>query len=195
MLWHRPSHGGGPDWVTEGAPVGQFYGLGGHWTLWEDLPEIIKGLGKDSPAGEVSLRNGPVQSSLVLSHRQALQALFVFVCCVVLRFMLHVAHEREGTARHDRHGVYSRERGSRMRVASQQAGRAFLVMCCRVWGHSMLRCPGGGGFCPFLARRWAENVPNVGMDQDRMSCLQMELTRRGGGLREGVSSLFLTCSQ
>lgn len=34
--------------------MGQFYGLGGVWTKWKDLPEITKDLGADSPAMTVS---------------------------------------------------------------------------------------------------------------------------------------------
>ncbi|CAN0037703.1 unnamed protein product [Scytosiphon promiscuus] len=54
MLWHSPKHENGPEWVVEGAPVGQYYGLGGSWTTWRDLPEIIQILGEGSPAGQVS---------------------------------------------------------------------------------------------------------------------------------------------
>lgn len=54
MLWHKPEHENGPEWVVEGAPVGQYYGLGGSWTTWEDLPEIIEDLGEGSPAGKVT---------------------------------------------------------------------------------------------------------------------------------------------
>lgn len=54
MLWHKPEHGSGPDWVVEGKPVGQYYGLGGSWTAWQDLPEITAGLGEGSPARKVS---------------------------------------------------------------------------------------------------------------------------------------------
>lgn len=54
MLWHERDQAKGSAWVEEGGPVGQFYGLGGAWTKWEDLPEITKGLGNDSPARKVS---------------------------------------------------------------------------------------------------------------------------------------------
>lgn len=54
MLWHERDQGTGSAWVEEGAPVGQFYGLGGSWTKWPDLPEITEGLGRDSPARAVS---------------------------------------------------------------------------------------------------------------------------------------------
>ena len=53
MLWHQPDQATGSAWVEEGAPVGQFYGLGGQWTKWKDLSEITKGLGRDSPAKAV----------------------------------------------------------------------------------------------------------------------------------------------
>lgn len=55
MLWHEQDQATGPTWVEEGAPVGQFYGLGGSWTKWKDLPEITKGLGRQSPARAVGL--------------------------------------------------------------------------------------------------------------------------------------------
>ncbi|CAB1116688.1 unnamed protein product [Ectocarpus sp. CCAP 1310/34] len=54
MLWHDGDAGEGPDWVEEGSPVGQFYGLGGVWTTWDDLREITENLGEDTPARAVS---------------------------------------------------------------------------------------------------------------------------------------------
>lgn len=54
MLWHQEDQATGSAWVEEGGPVGQFYGLGGVWTKWKDLPEITKDLGADSPAMTVS---------------------------------------------------------------------------------------------------------------------------------------------
>ncbi|CAM9421906.1 unnamed protein product [Pylaiella littoralis] len=55
MLWHEQEQQTGPAWVVEGTPVGQFYGLGGTWTTWKDLPEITRPLGNDSPALKVTL--------------------------------------------------------------------------------------------------------------------------------------------
>lgn len=63
MLWYKPDQAAGSTWVEEGAPVGQFYGLGGSWTEWRDLHEITKGLGADSPARMVG-------SSLIVSARR-----------------------------------------------------------------------------------------------------------------------------
>lgn len=53
MLWRSPSGEDGPEWVEEGYPVGQYYGLGGLWTSWGDLKDIAQGLGRNSPALKV----------------------------------------------------------------------------------------------------------------------------------------------
>lgn len=53
MLWHDPEFVKPSDWVTEGYPVAQFYGLGGVWRGWKDFEEIIEELGPDTPAREV----------------------------------------------------------------------------------------------------------------------------------------------
>lgn len=65
MLWHDGDAGEGPDWVEEGSPVGQFYGLGGVWTTWNDLSEITENLGEDTPARAVRLpsRCGPYMAA------------------------------------------------------------------------------------------------------------------------------------
>lgn len=53
VLWHNKSFDDGPDWVEEGKPVGQFYGLGGSWTQWNDLAEITMDLGSNTPSRQV----------------------------------------------------------------------------------------------------------------------------------------------
>lgn len=53
MLWHDEHSADGPDWVMEGRPVAQYYGLGGYWANWRDLKDITKVLGPNSPANEV----------------------------------------------------------------------------------------------------------------------------------------------
>lgn len=65
MLWNDEDARNGPDWVVEGTPVAQFYGLGGVWTTWDDLPEITKDLGEDTPARAVRLpsRCGPYMAA------------------------------------------------------------------------------------------------------------------------------------
>lgn len=53
MLWLSEKSAKGPDWVVEGYPVGQFYGLGGIWAKFADLGRITENLGEDTPAREV----------------------------------------------------------------------------------------------------------------------------------------------
>ncbi|CAM9372253.1 unnamed protein product [Discosporangium mesarthrocarpum] len=57
MLWQLTESKPEVDWVVEGKPVGQFYGLSGNWVHWEDLPGITAQLGEDSPARKVSIED------------------------------------------------------------------------------------------------------------------------------------------
>lgn len=58
MLWVDRDSESGEDWVVEGKPVAQKYGLGGIWAVWPDLGDITQKLGADSPANQVRVQGG-----------------------------------------------------------------------------------------------------------------------------------------
>lgn len=58
MLWLDKESASGGDWVVEGKPVAQKYGLGGAWAQWPELTDITQKLGVDSPANQVRAQRG-----------------------------------------------------------------------------------------------------------------------------------------